>query len=103
MSDRKGIAVMEARAAQADSVAAPQFEPILTDAGGGHTFTMLGTSMRFIATGAGPRTILKLPLVPRRYTGNLGLPKYPILAISLKTFGRVDEVLLAMLRELTAL
>ncbi len=52
MNDRQGIAVVEATAAQADSAALPQFEPILTDAGGGHTFTMLGTSMRFIATAA---------------------------------------------------
>lgn len=32
--------------------AAPPFQPILTDAGGGHTFTMLGTTMRLIATAA---------------------------------------------------
>ncbi|HEV2397880.1 MAG TPA: hypothetical protein VGS27_13115 [Candidatus Sulfotelmatobacter sp.] len=51
MSDGKGIAVVEATAAQVDSFAAPQFEPILT-AGDGHTFTMLGTSMRFMATAA---------------------------------------------------
>jgi quercetin dioxygenase-like cupin family protein len=29
--------------------AAPHFHPILTDAGSGHTFTMLGTTMRLIA------------------------------------------------------
>ncbi|MBZ5613110.1 MAG: quercetin 2,3-dioxygenase [Acidobacteriia bacterium] len=52
MSDRTGIAVVEATAAQADGFAAAQFEPILMDAGGGHTFTMLGTSMRFLATAA---------------------------------------------------
>jgi quercetin dioxygenase-like cupin family protein len=52
MSDGKGIAVVEATAAQVDSFAAPQFDPILTDAGDGHTFTMLGTSMRFMATAA---------------------------------------------------
>jgi quercetin dioxygenase-like cupin family protein len=51
MSDR-GIAVVEATAAQVDGFAAAQFEPILMDADGGHTFTMLGTSMRFIATAA---------------------------------------------------
>ena len=33
--------------------AAPPFHPILTDAGGGPTFTMLGTTMRLIATAAG--------------------------------------------------
>ena len=33
--------------------AAPPFHPILTDAGGGLTFTMLGTKMRLIATAAG--------------------------------------------------
>ncbi len=33
--------------------AAPHFHPILTDAGTGHTFTMLGTTMRLIATAAG--------------------------------------------------
>jgi quercetin dioxygenase-like cupin family protein len=47
-----GIAVVEATTAQVDGFAAAQFEPILMDAGGGHTFTMLGTSMRFIATAA---------------------------------------------------
>jgi mannose-6-phosphate isomerase-like protein (cupin superfamily) len=31
------------------SFAAPHFHPILTDAGSGHTFTMLGTTMRLIA------------------------------------------------------
>ena len=36
--------------------AAPPFHPILTDAGGGPTFTMLGTTMRLIATaGTGGR------------------------------------------------
>src|SRR3974390_3143906 len=38
--------------AMAGFAAAP-FHPILTDAGGGHTFTMLGTTMRLIATAAG--------------------------------------------------
>src|SRR5215467_7992179 len=33
--------------------AAPPFHPILTDAGGGPIFTMLGTTMRLIATAAG--------------------------------------------------
>jgi quercetin dioxygenase-like cupin family protein len=33
--------------------AAPPFHPILTDACGGPTFTMLGTTMRLIATAAG--------------------------------------------------
>ena len=32
--------------------AAPPFHPILTDAGGGPTFTMLGTTMRLIAAAA---------------------------------------------------
>src|SRR5215471_5360573 len=32
--------------------AAPPFHPIPTDAGGGPTFTMLGTTMRLIATAA---------------------------------------------------
>src|SRR5262252_7202366 len=32
--------------------AAPPFHPILADAGDGHTFTMLGTTMRLIATAA---------------------------------------------------
>ena len=31
----------------------PPFAPILTDARSGHTFTMLGTTMRLIATAAG--------------------------------------------------
>ncbi len=34
-------------------IAASHFHPILTDAGGGPTFTMLGTTMRMIATAAG--------------------------------------------------
>jgi hypothetical protein len=34
-------------------VAAPPFHPILTDAGGGLIFTMLGTTVRLIATAAG--------------------------------------------------
>ena len=34
-------------------LAAPPFHPILTDPGGGLTFTMLGTTMRLIATAAG--------------------------------------------------
>jgi hypothetical protein len=33
--------------------AAPPFHPILTDAGCGPTFTMLGTTMRLMATAAG--------------------------------------------------
>ena len=33
--------------------AAQPFHPILTDAGDGHTFTMLGTTMRLLATAAG--------------------------------------------------
>lgn len=33
--------------------AAPDFPPILLDAGSGHTFTMLGTTMRLIGTAAG--------------------------------------------------
>ncbi len=49
MNDGQGIAVVEA---MADSFPVPQFQPILMDAGGGHTFTMLGTSMRFMATAA---------------------------------------------------
>jgi len=32
---------------------APPFPPILTDAGSGHTFTMLGTTMRLIVTASG--------------------------------------------------
>jgi mannose-6-phosphate isomerase-like protein (cupin superfamily) len=34
-------------------LSAPHFHPILTDTGSGPTFTMLGTTMRFIATAAG--------------------------------------------------
>jgi quercetin dioxygenase-like cupin family protein len=33
--------------------AAPPFHPVLTDAGGGPTFAMLGTTMRLLATAAG--------------------------------------------------
>jgi hypothetical protein len=52
MNDRKGIAVVEATETQDSSFATPQFQPILTNAGAGQTFTMLGTSMRLIATAA---------------------------------------------------
>ena len=34
-------------------LAAPPFHPILTDAGGGPTFIILGTTMRLIANAAG--------------------------------------------------
>jgi quercetin dioxygenase-like cupin family protein len=34
-------------------ISAPPFYPILTDAGSGNTFTMLGTTMRLIASAAG--------------------------------------------------
>ena len=50
MNDRQGTAVAGATREQGGSFAAPPFQPILTDAGGGHTFTMLGTSMRLITT-----------------------------------------------------
>ena len=40
-------------AKKVDAVGAPPFHPILTDADGGTTFTMLGTTMRLIATAAG--------------------------------------------------
>ena len=48
--------------------AAPPFHPILTDAGAGPTFTMLGTTMRLIATAAGTggryqQTSLAVPTV----------------------------------------
>ena len=33
--------------------ATPQFQPILTDSGDGHTFNMLGTTMRLLATAVG--------------------------------------------------
>jgi mannose-6-phosphate isomerase-like protein (cupin superfamily) len=40
------------RAEATAGFAAPHFHPILTDSGSGHTFTMLGTTMRLIATAA---------------------------------------------------
>jgi len=52
MNDTKGIAVVEGTETQDGSFAAPQLQPILANAGAGHTFTMLGTSMRLIATAA---------------------------------------------------
>ena len=52
MSDRKSIAVAEASAAPVNRLAAPQFQPVLTNAGGGHVFSMLGTSMRLITPAA---------------------------------------------------
>jgi len=51
MDDRKVIALASATG-QGGSFATPHFPPILTDAGGGNTFTMLGTTMRLMATGA---------------------------------------------------
>ena len=53
MNDQHGIAVLAATAVHTDNLAAPQFPPILSDAGHGHTFAMLGTSIRLIATAAG--------------------------------------------------
>ena len=50
MDDR--TVFVEARA-QGGGFATPDFQPILTDAGGGYTFTMLGATMRFLATAAG--------------------------------------------------
>lgn len=41
------------KAAAMAAVAAPPFHPILIDARGGATFTMLGTTMRLIASAAG--------------------------------------------------
>jgi hypothetical protein len=48
--------------------AAPPFHPILTDAGDGPIFTMLGTTMRLIATAAGTGgryTVIDLKPAPR--------------------------------------
>jgi len=50
MDDREGTAVAEATEEQGSSVAALPFLPILTDAGSGHSLTMLDTSMRLITT-----------------------------------------------------
>ena len=47
MDERKAIA-----AAGAAAFATPHFQPILTDAGNGLTFTMLGATMRLLATAA---------------------------------------------------
>jgi quercetin dioxygenase-like cupin family protein len=51
MNDRQSVTGIGAIEQQGGSLAAP-FQPILTDAGGGHSFSMLGTSMRFITTAA---------------------------------------------------
>ncbi|MGB7435718.1 MAG: cupin domain-containing protein [Candidatus Acidiferrum sp.] len=52
MNDGKSIAPVEATGAHRGGFAAPRFHPILTDAGSGHTFTMLGTTWRLLAAGA---------------------------------------------------
>ena len=49
MDDRTAFV---AAGAQGGGFATPHFHPILTDAGSGHTFTMLGTTMRLLATAA---------------------------------------------------
>lgn len=51
MNDRDAVAVAPTTQTPNTS-AAPEFQPILTPAGGGHTFGMLGTTMRLIATAA---------------------------------------------------
>jgi quercetin dioxygenase-like cupin family protein len=52
MSDSKDVAVLGARETQGGAFATPPFQPVLAEAGGGHTFTMLGITMRLIARGA---------------------------------------------------
>lgn len=46
MNDEKAVAAVGAAGMIGGGVAAPAFRPILTDAAGGHTFTMLGATMR---------------------------------------------------------
>jgi quercetin dioxygenase-like cupin family protein len=53
MNDGKVIAVVGPTGVQGGGFATTHFHPILTDPGGGHIFTMLGTTMRLIATAAG--------------------------------------------------
>lgn len=52
MNDNKSIATARASEGVAADLAAAPFRPILMDAGTGHTFAMLGTTMRLIATPA---------------------------------------------------
>lgn len=52
MNDNKSAAVAYAGDGAAAKFAVAPFDPILMDAGKGHTFAMLGTTMRLIATPA---------------------------------------------------
>jgi quercetin dioxygenase-like cupin family protein len=49
MNSRKVMAEAGAAAGQSGGFAIPHFQPVLSDAGGGHIFTMLGTTMRLMA------------------------------------------------------
>lgn len=53
MDEKEAIAAVRAAGTPGGGFATPCFQPILTDAGNGHTFTMLGTTMRLLATAAG--------------------------------------------------
>jgi quercetin dioxygenase-like cupin family protein len=53
MNDGKAVAPVGAEGMLGGGFAAPDFRPMLTDAGSGHTFTMLGATMRLIATSGG--------------------------------------------------
>jgi quercetin dioxygenase-like cupin family protein len=53
MNDEKVVAAVGATGASGGGFAAPDFRPILMDAGSGHTFTMLGATMRLIAAASG--------------------------------------------------
>jgi mannose-6-phosphate isomerase-like protein (cupin superfamily) len=53
MNDGKIAAAAGASGISGGGLAAPDFRPVLTDASGGHTFMMLGATMRLIATAGG--------------------------------------------------
>lgn len=52
MDEKKAIDAVGAGETPGGNFATPYFQPTLTDAGNGHTFTMLGTTMRLLATAA---------------------------------------------------
>jgi mannose-6-phosphate isomerase-like protein (cupin superfamily) len=52
MDEKKAIDAVGAEGTPGGNFATPYFQPILTDAGNGQTFTMLGATMRLLATAA---------------------------------------------------
>ncbi len=53
MDEKKAVAAVTAAGTPGGGFATQIFQPILNDAGSGYTFTMLGATMRLLATAAG--------------------------------------------------